>query len=246
MKSIKTLHISFNLPIYHREIPRWRGAFLEMGAWEDDHFHNHDGERFFHYRYPFIQYRVMKNGYAGIFAIGEGVERLQKVLTNNAWTINWKGTPRRLVVEELDMREEHIDILAHQKAYKVYKWLALNQKNHEKWLRCKNLVQRAELLEGILYGHLFRFCKNIDFDLQSQLVVNLQNIKQVDLVKSHKVNVLAFNALYDTNLDLPESIGIGKAVSHGFGWQVPAESSTNVKGRSRRNVKRGKKSAILR
>lgn len=32
---------------------------------------------------------------------------------------------------------------------------------------------------------------------------------------------MAFDLVFDTNVNLPEGIALGKAVSFGFGWAVP-------------------------
>ncbi|MCB0642014.1 MAG: hypothetical protein KDC44_10260, partial [Phaeodactylibacter sp.] len=67
---IRTLSLSFDVRLYARQIPQWRGAFIEMCGLDSDLFHNHNGEAELHYRYPLIQYRMYK-GKASILAINE-------------------------------------------------------------------------------------------------------------------------------------------------------------------------------
>lgn len=107
----------------------------------------------FHYRYPLIQYRVRYKK-AAIFALGEGVQALQKVLATSDWQINWQGKPKTLQVEDLRMYATFIKTTPQLQTYKLYKWLALNQKNYALWQQCNGLIKRIQLLENVLRGHL--------------------------------------------------------------------------------------------
>ncbi len=42
--TIRTLYLHFDLPLFHRQIPQWRGAFAELAGVENDLFHNHKNE----------------------------------------------------------------------------------------------------------------------------------------------------------------------------------------------------------
>ena len=44
MESLRLLTLSFNLPLTSRQLPHWRGAFVEMAGWQDDLFHNHNNK----------------------------------------------------------------------------------------------------------------------------------------------------------------------------------------------------------
>jgi hypothetical protein len=228
---IRTLHLSFNHEIYARQISNWRGAFIEMAGLDNDLFHNHNGQQFYHYRYPLIQYRMHK-GKACIFAINEGVDAIQKALSENEWEIRWGDEIKSLSVEDMRMNEHYLRMLSKPKQYKLFKWIALNEENYTKWLKAKNMIERVQLLQSTLYGHITQFCKAMQFEFSEPLEVNIQNIQMMEQVKCHKVNLLAFNIAYDCNVLLPNGIALGKSVSHGFGWQMPRR--VPKKGDSRR------------
>lgn len=221
-KLVKVLSITFNHSIYSRQLPQWRGAFVEMAGLEDDFFHNHEGEGKYHYRYPLIQYRMWR-GKASVTAFNEGVAAIQQALSDNTWEVNWEGKPVPLSIEDMRMHEHYLRMLANPKQYQLFKWLALNQENYERWRQCKNLAERVTLLENILTGQILGFCDAMGWRLPERLEVNLQYLSFMQKVKFHGNPMLAFNATYDANVLLPSGLALGKAVSHGFGWQMPVK-----------------------
>ena len=215
-RKIKTLNISFNLPVRDHQNAQWRGAFIEMAGWENDLFHNHINAETYIYRYPRIQYRI-QNGKASIFAVNEGVDALQQVLANNEWIVNWEGQQFQLFVEDLRMQEHYLTMNKQPITYQLKNYLPFNSKNYEAWLNCSNLKERIILLEGILVGHILAFCTSMDWRLTDRLEIDIQNIFLTKEVEYHKVRLLALNLEFSVNIILPNKIGLGKAVSHGFG-----------------------------
>lgn len=231
---IKSLTLSFNLPIYPRQIQNWRGAFLEMAGWEDELFHNHANSQSgngYHYRYPLIQYRVQQ-GKAAIYAINDGVVAVQKVLAQNDWVLNWQKEKVNLQIEDLRMNEHYLRTTQDLKKYKLFKWLALNQQNFEKWQACDGLKERVDLLERILGSNLVSLCKGLNWRPEVRIEVQIEEIRNSKPIKLHGTSLLAFDIIYKTNVLLPAGIAIGKGVAHGFGWQVPHRKrlmSTNIR-----------------
>ncbi len=217
----RLLHLTFDLPLYPRQISQWRGAFIEMAGRENGLLHNHKEGEEYHYRYPLVHYRIW-HGKAAITAINEGVEAVQQALATQTWAINWEGAPRMLQVEGLNMKEHHLRMLPHPKTYKLFKWLALNQENYEKWQQSKSLVQRAALLENILTGQILGFCTAMGWQLPERLAVNLHEIQFMKKVRLYGNPMIAFNVTYDANVLLPSGMALGRGVSNGYGWQVPA------------------------
>lgn len=216
---LKQLALTFNLPIYPRQIKQWRGAFIEMAGWTDDLFHNHKGEDGYHYRYPLIQYRVMDKK-AAIMAIGDGVEVLQKVLSDQDWEINWQGEKVRLQIHDLRMQEHALRWSRTPKTYRLFRYLPFKTENYERWKACTNLTERVNLLESIITGHLLGYARAMDWPVDETIKVDLQYIQLMEKVRYHETHLLAFNLTYSCNLALPEGIGLGRGISHGFGRQI--------------------------
>lgn len=241
MQTIKSLSLTFDLPIYGRQLPQWRGAFIEMGGWENDHFHNHDGDEGYHYRYPLIHYRLHK-GKAGIVAFNEGVEALQQVLATSDWHINWQGESHPMQIQDLKMREWHLRLLDTLKPHKLFKWIALNNENYHRWRDCQNLAERATLLENILTGQILGFCTAMGFQIPDRsLKVQLKNLQLLQKVKCHGQDMMAFNVEFETNLDLPDSIALGRGVSLGFGWLQPVRMKKRIKRKTKQQDRKTEK-----
>ncbi len=222
----RSLTLQFDLDIYPRQIKNWRGAFLQMAGWQDELFHNHANSQEannYHYRYPLIHYRYEK-GKAAIFAINEGVAALQKVLAQNNWEIEWQGEKKTLQIEDLRMNEHYFRMLNDPKEYRLYKWLALNQENYARWQHCRNLKERIALLERILGSNIISLFKGLNWRPDERIEVNIQEIRNSQMVQFHGQKLLALDIIYDANVLLPAGIGIGKGVSLGFGWQMPRKT----------------------
>ena len=220
MKKITTLSVTFDLPLFPRQIPQFRGAINELAGLDKDLFHNHRESNLLHYRYPLIQYRI-KDKKAAIWALQEGVDPLRSVLLSSGGTFIMNNKKQALKIMRLEERDYILRFTSKPKQYKLFNWLALNHENYIKWLDCVDMKARVELLEKILSNHLMAFVMSIDWKLPERLEVSLQFIQQVKQVKCHNVSMLSFNVAYTTNVVLPPDIAIGKAVSHGFGWQQP-------------------------
>ena len=220
---ITTLALTFRLPIYPRQIPAWRGAFIEMAGWEADLLHNHQNNedaQGFIYRYPLVQYRV-RNGLASIFALNEGIEAVQQVLFSKKWEVNWRGRPTGLIIDNQPERQSYTLELGPTRRYHIHQYLALNAENYHQWQQCAGLIERARLLERVLRGHLLSCMWGLGWKGTEQVQVQVQEIRRSKPLPYHGQELLAFELIFDTNVDLPPGIAIGKAVSHGFGWVFP-------------------------
>lgn len=233
---LRILNLTFDFPIYSRQITNWRGAFIEMAGLDNAFFHNHKGSKEYHYRYPLIQYRIHK-GKASIFAINEGADALQESLSRCVWEINWEGQKTKLSVDNLHMEEHYLRMLEQHQQYKLFKWLALNEDNYERWQQCKNLIERAALLETILTGQILGFCNAMGWRLPERLEVSLQHLNFMQRVRYHGTPMLAFNVAYTANVSLPSGIALGKGASHGYGWQVPDQVAAKKPARHEKTLR---------
>lgn len=235
---IDTLALSFRLPIYTRQIPAWRGAFVEMAGWEADLLHNHqpgeDAEAVI-YRYPLVQYRV-REGLASIFALNQGIEAVQQVLFTKKWEINWKNRVTGLVIQNQPERIRHTLEIGQFHRRQMFKYLPFNAENYAKWLECNSLVERAALLERVLRGHILSCLWGLGWEGKEEIQVVVQEIRKTQLIPYHDQRLMAFDLVFDTNVNLPEGIALGKAVSFGFGWAVPATQRQAIR---RTDVEKG-------
>ena len=218
---LNTFQVVFpEVNLYPRQIPVFRGAIAEWAGWDNDYFHNHLSEEQVVYRYPLIQYRSVE-GRGCLYALQEGVTALQQALFRPGdHCIESKEGALNLNYYSISNQQHELKLLDGWAVYYLNDWLALNTDNYQKWKQNPRLMQRAMLLEEILAGHLLGFAAGIGWRLPERSIqVEVMDIYQQRKVKVHGADSIAFNIRYRANLLLPDDIGLGRSVSHGFGVQ---------------------------
>ncbi|MEM8527885.1 MAG: CRISPR-associated endonuclease Cas6 [Bacteroidota bacterium] len=218
-REINLLNATIDLPLRFDQISEFRGALIAAAGREYDLLHNHrEGDKKYEYRYPLIQYRVHR-GRAMLVGYQAGAESLRAVLLKvRNIQLNNKTVPLRL--HQLREKTYTLRMSEQPRYYRLQHWLALNQENYQKWLALDNLQDRILLLERALNGHLLSFAQAMQWQLPERLEVRLRDLIQHKTVKYHNTPLIAFDVEYRVNLNLPPLIGLGKASSHGFGWQI--------------------------
>jgi hypothetical protein len=220
--------VSFDLPITGQELSQWRGAFIEMAGFEHDLLHNHNGNEGYHHRYPLIQYRI-KDGKAAIFATQDGVEALQRALASSDWQLRWKDKPHMLQVEDLRMQKDEVQLLNQPRHYQTYRAQLLNTENFQKWQAAEGMIERAALLEKQVGNYVMVALWALGWEEKGNVVVKLQQIRHQQPVRCMGKEVLAFDLTFSANVVLPELIGLGRSVSHGYGWTVQQRTKQKPK-----------------
>jgi len=225
---IQLLTLSFDLPLRRKELPKWRGAFNQLAAnCQNEIFHNHANHLpdqtplypirgGYHYRHPLVQYRIQQQK-AALVAINEGIEAVHQVLSNHDWQLHWHNTPRTLRIEEVHINTDTFRLSETLISYRIPRWIALNQANYEKWQQCKNLTERADLLERVLTAQLLALFTTFNWRLPFHLEVYLQEIHKKYPVNTHKNSMLSFDVSFTTNVSIPKGLAIGRSVSLGHG-----------------------------
>lgn len=214
--NVRSLHTTFNLPLRPHEVPRWRGAFIEMAGRQYDHFHNHLTSDKYYYRYPLVHYRTAGRQ-AAILVFNQAIEGFQDILSSADWQLRWNGREHPLTITDLKLEEHRLKMSDKMMPYHIRHWLALKQDNYALWQKCNNMTERSELLERILVGHLLGFSSQMGWQLPERLEVNLQLIHRIRQVPYRGVQVLVFDVSFEANVDLPARIGLGKGLTQGFG-----------------------------
>ena len=214
---VRTLIIEFNneLPLY--KLPLFRGAIIDLVG-GDDMYHNHTEDNFF-YRYPFIQYkRIHKK--AAIFTIDKGTEQIAKLLNasnfdlklgeeSETFTIN-RVIPGYYQIQEWDTKFH----------YYLRKWIALNSENYIKYLELESVVEKTQFLQNILTGNILSMCKGIGITIAKQIECIITHISEPVKVKYKGNSMMGFDVEFASNISMPDYIGLGKAVSMGYGMVV--------------------------
>ncbi len=170
-----------------------------------------------HYRYPLVQYQVAGRN-AAITAIGDGAEALLLFLDNPPPHIRLDGKKYFFDIKSKSGKDFELEKLAKPRAYRIFKWLALNSENYAKWIAMDSLRQRAGLLDSCIYGHILSLAAGLGKPLEAEeLTAYTRSIGKESWVRVNDRKKLAFDATFVCNLALPDLIGLGQSPAHGFG-----------------------------
>lgn len=204
--------VKFNdIDMKTRDGAKLRGYFAQEYE-EDDIMHNHKGNNFI-FTYPKIQYKVINNT-PFICGIAEGANVAAKIGID---TDQISIQSNELITYEKEVIKHKVEFGLY-KDYIEYKlltpWMALNQNNIRIYRNSGN-IEKEEMLKKILIGNILSMSKGVEYTVKDIIHawIDLQEIS----VKFKNIDMVAFKGRLKINFDIPDYLGIGKAVSRGFG-----------------------------
>jgi hypothetical protein len=179
--------------------------------------HQHETSGFI-YIYPRVQYKVI-DGTARILGIDEGAEIFKEDFSNigclKLGDTDYEIKDREILDEEVDFGENALII-----SYSfLTPWLALNEKNYDKYQRLGSWAKKKELLEKILIGNIISMSKSLGYTVPEPIKANIAQLKEVP-TSLKGTPMLGFLGTFSINFEIPDYWGIGKSVSRGFGTVV--------------------------
>ena len=215
-KPIRTLTIHFQNNLYQDEINHFRGAILQhLGQEIPIEFHNHE-ENGYRYNYPLIQYKRI-GGKAAIFCIDKGVEMLWHITENQKYSLQIGKREELFCISNIDADRIFVQTWQDTFTYTIRKWLPLNQHNHKKYLSLERMGDRIAMLENILTANILSFAKGLGITIQEEITTSILNIESENIYRFKNTKMYGFDLHFRSNVSLPNWIGLGKGVSHGFG-----------------------------
>jgi hypothetical protein len=198
-----------------KDTSKLRGFFANNFT-EIDFFHNHTPEGKYIYRYPRIQYRFFNNRPA-LFAFNEGVDILKeyydKFDTIKIGCKTYKIAEKNLKFSTYEIKETDDYI-----KYKfITPWYPLNQDNHKRYLTLTTNKEKDEFLTGILISNILRMCKEMGYRINKKIALQVFFSKKFYPIIMKKMDILAFDGYFKTNIDMPDYVGLGKGTAKGFG-----------------------------
>jgi len=188
-------------------------GFIGRNFPENIFLHNHDNDSL-NYSYPRIQYKVIDSN-AKIIGLAEGVDAVKQFPQFERITLAQEEVPVKghSVTEE----QSSLGIACEPLPYTfLTPWLALNEKNYEKYQKYGAWAKRKELLEKILIGNIISMSKGLGYTVPEPIKANIGNMKEVH-TKLKGTPMIGFLGTFSVNFEIPDWWGIGKSVSRGFG-----------------------------
>ena len=207
-----------------RDAHKLRGYFGELFKEHSPLLHNHleseagaEGATAvkFRYAYPLVQYKVLDR-VPTLVGLGEGATLLTQLflqmrdlqIENDTFPVLSKHIRHERVPIGLtdDLIEYRFETL----------WMALNQANYRDYCNYSELEQQAQL-KRVLTSQLLALFREFGLWLEphERIMVRLSVEERTTQFKNQ--TMVAFTGGFLTNVVLPDGIGLGKAVSRGFG-----------------------------
>lgn len=220
MKQLRLLTITFNTQIEGYEIPAFRGALAQKVGLEHDWFHNHNntknGKSARIHRYPRIQYKRHR-GKPMLVCLENGVEEIHKYFSQPDWTLKIGEKEHVMKIDRLQVKEYNLQVGDKPFYYQIRNWIALNPQNYIKYKKIEGLADRVRFLEQILSSNIIVFAKGIDWKPEKRFDLTITELLRVGTVRFKGIPTMTFNCAFQTNIFLPNYVGVGKGVSKGFG-----------------------------
>ena len=211
---VKTIALTFKCEKFVRaDAKKLRGYFASRFG-EFDLVHHHINDKFF-YRFPLIQYKIL-NRAPLVLGINEGADLLQRI-HEGIYHLRIGQKDYEIIEKTISLKTDDFGISGNVSTYLFsYPWLALNEKNYDKYLRLGSQAKKKKLLEKILVGNILSMSKGLGYTVPAPVEAKIINIKEVET--SLKGNpMLGFLGTFSVNFEIPDYWGIGKSVSRGFG-----------------------------
>lgn len=176
--------------------------------------HQHKGSELL-YRYPFIQYRwSSKKGV--LIGFHEGGKLLANLPLLGKEIMLGK-VKTHISEVEISFSMEEISFSERLLRYHfVSPWLPLNRQNYEAYMGMSKAEQALER-DRLAVANLLMALRGLKIEAKERVYASFQ-LRRVVSCRYKEQNLVGFLGTLLTNLDLPDDIAIGKAVSHGFGW----------------------------
>ena len=216
MTRLKTLTIKFDTQLVENEIQRFRGAIIKLLPPKEVLFHNHinDGYR---YAYPLIQYKRLNNK-AALFCIGEGVENIGVFFASNNFNVRIGNKRHCLQIEEVNAKLVDIACDTEQiYSYQLTNWLPLNEENYSQFTQTSDTEEQLIMLQRILTGNILSVLKGLGIRVEQRVEVHIKHLEERPNVIFKGVKLYCANISFDSNVLLPQHVGLGKHASVGFG-----------------------------
>ena len=213
---IRTFLIKFTAEIRQSEIPLFRGAINAI--LEENHsilFHNHTDDGF-RYSYPLIQYKRI-GGKAAIMCVGEGTEVIGEFFSRQELSLQIGKRSIVCEVDEIVAKYHNITITEELIPYRIRKWVPFNSENYETYMKAKGIVEKYQILEKIMTGNILSMAKGLEMTIETPLCVKLEEIIDTYNITFKGIKMMSFDLDFMANITMPDFLGLGKGVSHGFG-----------------------------
>ena len=170
------------------------------------------------YCYPVVQFKRI-NGYATIICIGEGTESIGGFFSSANERINPGEKKAALEIETVKAEKTLIQTWESNFTYTIRKYLPLSNDSYAEYQKIDEINGSYAFIAQILKANISLFAKSIGIHLDREISCIIRELEEKAKAKVKYKNhtFVSFDLKFKTNVSLPNYIGLGIGVSHGFG-----------------------------
>jgi len=220
--SLCIIKLKFDRPLDQKvKTKDLRGAVSNLYP-EERLLHQHRENGKIDYHYPLVQYKII-NGECLLVGFKDGAELLANLdLATKTLFLGCENYT--ILITELEFHHILIKTTGTVQSYSfLTPWLALNEKNYEKYQCLGSWPKKKELLEKILIGNIISMSKSLGYTVPAPIEAKIHHLKEVK-TSLKGTPMLGFLGNFSINFEIPDYWGIGKSVSRGFGTVVKVNS----------------------
>ena len=169
---------------------------------EDSFLHNHKENGKYFYRYPRVQYKIIK-GNPLLLGIEDGIDSLWKVF-DELFELKVDNKNHEIFDKNSLLKRVALGIAESQIHYEfLTPWLALNEKNYERYQRLETWSKRKELLGKILIGNIISMSKSLGYTVPEDIKANIGRLREVR-TSLKGTPMLGFLGTFSVNFEIPD------------------------------------------
>ncbi len=223
--NILKLSLYLDIALSGSDAEKIRG-YLGNLFWDNPYAHQHKPDGSFIYQYPCVQYKLI-DGSCLLLGFKDGSEIVKKTF-HSLKSINLDGKWEEILSKGLESYTASFSFTSEQKPYSfLTPWLALNEKNYDRYQRLGSWAKKQELLEKILIGNIISMSKSLGYTVPEPIKANIGKLKEVP-TSLKGTPMLGFLGTFSVNFEIPDYWGIGKSVSRGFGTVIRQRADTQM------------------
>jgi hypothetical protein len=225
MLRLSRLTVRFKNAITQSEIPLLVDAIARKSLKNKDMFHQHivSGSR---YIYPLIQFKKIK-GQAAIVCMGEGTESVGGFFSSAGEHITVAGKEMATDIERIKAETIIVQAWNNNFTYTIRKYLPLSSDNYIEYQKITDDSARNMFICSMLRANILLFTESLGIQLDREIVCMITEFEEKAKVKYKNHTFVSFDLKFKTNISLPDFIGLGIGVSHGFGMVARVKSQKN-------------------
>jgi len=205
--------LKFNQNLYNSQVPLFRAAMIEEVGREYELFHNHSESH--NVKYPYTQYKVIHKK-APIVGLGPGCMHLHKT-AQPGMKLRIGKEQKIFDIDSFEFAHHELGVNGLTHLYSLKTWMPLNQENFEKYKTAGSDLAKLKMLEKILKNQIVGTYYAIGGKSNEEVLVKIDRIKREKVLRFKGVLMHTFDLNFQSNVLLPDFIGLGKAAAMGFG-----------------------------